>query len=118
MNIQTNYQIGVENQQFYVQTILVPDFKITKTRFTTMFAIAKDPFETSEKCLKDIKDQQEKWKNLAFEYFNEDPETVGSKVQQLKEQVLGSNLKLVRYDDLYMLKFLRAGGGNVEKGNS
>ena len=52
------------------------------------------------------------WKKIATEYFNETPDEVNKKVQELQQKILELDLKLPRDDNLYILKFLRAGAGN------
>ena len=75
------------------------------------FAVTKDPFETSPKTLDDLEDEA-LWRSIAQEYFKESPEEIKDKIAVLKQKILELDLKLPRQDDLYLLKFLRAGGGD------
>ena len=77
------------------------------------FPVTKDPFHTSPKTLENLEDESI-WRTIAQDYFNESAEEINSKVQILKEKILELDLKLPRQDDLFLLKFLRAGGGDLE----
>ena len=82
-----------------------------------LFKVEIDPFTSSTKQIENIsEDQIEVWRQISKEYFNEDPDEVNEKIQELKQKILESEFKLPRQDMLYILKFLRAGGGNVEAG--
>ena len=78
-----------------------------------LFKVEIDPFTSSTKQIENIsEDQIEVWRQIAREYFNEDPDEVNEKVQELQQKILELDLKLPRDDNLYILKFLRAGAGN------
>ena len=87
------------------------DFSKVKIMTEKKFAVTKDPFETSPKTLDDIEDESI-WRAIAQDYFNETPEEIKTKIEILKQKILELDLKLPRQDDLYLLKFLRAGGGD------
>ena len=77
------------------------------------FPVTKDQFHTSPKTLENLEDESI-WRTIAQDYFNESAEEINSKVQILKDKILELDLKLPRQDDLFLLKFLRAGGGDLE----
>lgn len=79
------------------------------------FSVEKDPFDSSPKTLAEIPDQ--KWKDLAKENFDEDEceSTTNEKISELRQKLVDLGIKLPRDDDLYLLKFLRAGNGKVEE---
>jgi hypothetical protein len=80
------------------------------------FDVVKDPFATSPKNLSDlIHKDTDKWISLAKEYFKEDPnDLISDKVPALKAKMMELGLELPRDDVAYVLKFLLAGGGDVE----
>jgi hypothetical protein len=78
------------------------------------FIPEKDPFGSSPRTLKDLDDP--KWANLAKEYFEEeDAEETAKKVIELRDLISDEEINLPRTDDLYLLKFVRAGGGQVDE---
>ena len=82
---------------------------------TKIFGIEKDPFKTSPKDLEEIKSNKETWLELAKDNLNENQHEVSEKVKILKQKVFESGFDLVRNDDKFMLKFLRAANLDIEK---
>ena len=78
------------------------------------FEVEKDSVKSSPKGIEEVTEDIHQWRSLAKEYFNEDPDEVSKKIEALKQKVLESGLNLVRQDDKYLLKFLRAGNGSIE----
>ena len=82
-----------------------------------LFKVEIDPFTSSTKQIENIsEDQIEVWRQISREYFNEDPDEVNEKVQELKQKILESNFKLPRDDMLYRSSRRRAfRGGHIHK---